>query len=78
MRLGVWVVPRATRGWRQVRGDTAEELGGYWNRLAGGATEALASAGWSPLYGMLGDWFGVTWLFDVAPAQWQGAAPSIA
>lgn len=51
-----------------VRGDTAEEITGYWNKLAEGATvmQDLAPAGWSPLYGMLKDRFGITWVLDVA------------
>jgi PhnB protein len=53
-----------------VRGDTAEEITGYWSRLSQGATvlQPLAPAGWSPLYGMLRDRFGITWVLDLAPA----------
>ena len=53
-----------------VRGDTAEEITGYWDKLAEGATviQGLAPAGWSPLYGMLKDRFGITWVLDVAVA----------
>jgi PhnB protein len=53
-----------------VRGDTAEEITGYWDKLAEGATvmQDLAPAGWSPLYGMLKDRFGITWVLDVAVA----------
>lgn len=51
-----------------VRGDSAEEIRGYWDALADGATvvQPLAPAGWAPLYGMLTDRFGVTWVLDVA------------
>ncbi|MFC5288367.1 VOC family protein [Actinokineospora guangxiensis] len=51
-----------------VRGADAEEVTGYWKGLSEGATivEDLAPAGWSPLYGMLTDRFGVTWVLDVA------------
>lgn len=51
-----------------VRGDNAEELAGYWDKLSAGATmiQDLAPAGWSPLYGMLKDKFGVTWVLDIA------------
>ena len=51
-----------------VRGTDADELRGYWDALAEGATVVapLAEAPWSPLYGMLKDRFGVTWVLDVA------------
>lgn len=51
-----------------VRSDTADELRALWDKLADGAqvVHALAPAPWTPLYGMLKDRFGVTWLLDVA------------
>ncbi|GAA1749012.1 VOC family protein [Aeromicrobium alkaliterrae] len=54
-----------------VRGDDADELRGYWERLSEGATilQELAPAAWSPLYGQLTDRFGVTWVLDVAVAH---------
>lgn len=53
-----------------VRGDEAEEITQYWNKLCVDATiiQDLAPSGWSPLYGMLKDKFGVTWVLDVAGA----------
>lgn len=50
-----------------VRGADAAEITRYWERLADGASvlAPLAPAGWSPLYGMLTDRFGVTWVLDV-------------
>ncbi|MET3926152.1 VOC family protein [Devosia sp. 2618] len=50
-----------------VRGASAEEITGYWEKLSEGATikQPLAPAGWAPLYGMLQDRFGVTWVLDV-------------
>ena len=50
-----------------VRGDAADEITRYWEKLSEGATivQPLAPAGWSPLYGMLKDRFGVTWVLDV-------------
>jgi PhnB protein len=53
-----------------VRGDSADEITGYWDKLIEGATviQDLAPSGWSPLYGMLKDKFGVTWALDVAVA----------
>lgn len=53
-----------------VRGNDADEISAYWKKLAEGATiiQPLAPAGWSPLYGMLKDKFGVTWVFDIEVA----------
>ncbi|WP_433385467.1 VOC family protein [Actinoplanes sp. CA-142083] len=50
-----------------VRGQDADEITAYWKSLAEGATivQDLGPAGWSPLYGMLTDRFGVTWVLDV-------------
>lgn len=54
-----------------IRGETADEIAGYWATLSRGATvlQALAPSPWSPLYGMLTDAFGVTWVLDVAVAR---------
>jgi PhnB protein len=51
-----------------VRVDTADELSALWARLSEGAVVVapLAPSGWTPLYGMLVDRFGVTWVLDVA------------
>ncbi|WP_437620224.1 VOC family protein [Sorangium sp. So ce1151] len=51
-----------------VRGDSASEIAALWEKLSDGATVAqpLAPSGWTPLYGMLKDRFGVTWVLDVA------------
>ncbi len=51
-----------------VRGDSAEEITELWEKLSTGATVAqpLAPSGWTPLYGMLKDRFGITWVMDVA------------
>ena len=53
-----------------VRGTDADELTGYWKGLSEGATvvQDLGPSGWTPLYGMLKDRFGVTWVLDVAVA----------
>ncbi len=50
-----------------VRGDDTEEITGYWKALSEGATimADLGPAGWSPLYGMLKDRFGVIWTLDI-------------
>ena len=54
-----------------VRGTTSEEIAAYWDKLsAKGTVKApLAPAGFSPLYGMVTDQFGVTWVLDVAVAH---------
>jgi PhnB protein len=51
-----------------VRGTGAEEITAYWDKLSAHGTvkAALAPAGFSPLYGMVTDQFGVTWVLDVA------------
>lgn len=53
-----------------LRGDSAEEITALYERLldGGSALHALAPAQWTPLYGMLKDRFGVTWVLDVARA----------
>ncbi|MFJ6659540.1 VOC family protein [Streptomyces sp. NPDC091377] len=50
-----------------VRGDDTEEIGALWAALAEGATvvRPLEPAPWAPLYGMLTDRFGITWVLDV-------------
>jgi PhnB protein len=51
-----------------VRGDSADEITSYWNGLKEDATVMadLGPAPWgAPLYGMLKDKFGVTWVLDV-------------
>ena len=57
-----------------VRGADAEEVAGYWKKLAEGSSIAvpLAPAAWAPLYGMLTDRFGVTWVLDVE-ARWDAS-----
>lgn len=50
-----------------LRGSDPDEITGYWNALADGATieDPLGPAVFSPLYGKLTDRFGVTWIIDV-------------
>ena len=50
-----------------VRGTDADELQGYWTTLAEGSTVVVpfGPASWSPLYGMIRDRFGVTWVIDL-------------
>jgi PhnB protein len=53
-----------------LRGDAAAEITAYWEKLADGATvlQPLEPSQWAPLYGMLTDRFGITWVVDVAVA----------
>lgn len=53
-----------------VRGRDGDEITRYWEKLSAGATivQALGPAGWAPLYGMLKDRFGITWVLDVEVA----------
>ncbi|WP_435735979.1 VOC family protein [Cellulosimicrobium sp. PMB13] len=54
-----------------VRGDDVAEVTGFWEKLVDGATVVapLASSAWAPVYGMLTDRFGVTWVLDVAASR---------
>jgi PhnB protein len=53
-----------------LRATSAEEIQARWSALCDGATvlQELAPSAWSPLYGMLTDRFGITWIVDVAPS----------
>ena len=50
-----------------VRGTQPDDIAGLWEKLAPGSTiiAPLARAAWSPLYGMLKDAFGITWILDL-------------
>lgn len=50
-----------------IRGQDADDIAAVWAKLAQGSSIVvpLAKAAWSPLYGMLKDAFGVTWVLDV-------------
>jgi len=50
-----------------LRGTDEGELKSLWEKLAVGATviHPIGPAPWSPLYGMLKDKFGVTWVADL-------------
>lgn len=55
-----------------VRGDDAEEITKCFNVLSQGGTvrTPLGLAPWgAPLYGMLDDRFGITWVLDVMSSQ---------
>lgn len=51
-----------------VRSNSTEEIEALWEKLAVGAQvlAPLATSAWTPIYGMLEDKFGVTWVLDVA------------
>lgn len=50
-----------------VRGTDPDELTRYWEALVAGGTVVtpLGQSMWSPLYGMVADRFGVTWVLDL-------------
>ena len=50
-----------------VRGDNADQLTGLWEKLSKGGTikQPFGPSGFSPLYGMVKDTFGVTWVVDL-------------
>jgi PhnB protein len=54
-----------------VRGSDTEEVSRYWKGLVDGGTvrASLGPAGYAPLYGMVTDRFGVTWVLDVLPTH---------
>ena len=54
-----------------LRGDDRDEIQHLWDGLTNGATilTPLAPAPFAPLYGMLTDRFGVTWIVDATPPQ---------
>ncbi len=54
-----------------LRGTSPEEITTYWQGLAPSATiiQPLGTSPWSPLYGMLKDKFGITWVMDLEPTQ---------
>lgn len=51
-----------------LSGESEEELKGYWDKLAVGATieQPLAKAPWGDMFGMLTDKFGIHWLVNIA------------
>jgi PhnB protein len=54
-----------------LSGTDADELRGYWNRLADGGQVAvpLEKQMWGDEFGMCTDRFGITWMVNIAQAQ---------
>ena len=54
-----------------LSGDDADELRGYWERLADAGTVAvpLEKQMWGDEFGMCQDRFGVSWMVNIAGAQ---------
>jgi PhnB protein len=54
-----------------LSGDDAEELRGYWEKLANGATVTvpLEKQMWGDEFGMCVDQFGVTWMVNIGQSQ---------
>ena len=50
-----------------LRGDSADETTALWEKLAEDSTVVvpLGPSQWAPLYGMLRDRYGITWVVDV-------------
>lgn len=79
-RIMAFDVP-ASRPWSRgensffmaLRGRSADDVTALWKGLSDGASVAvpLGPAQWSPLYGMLTDRFGITWVVDVE-AEYAG------
>ncbi len=53
-----------------VRGDDAETLTRYWEKLSNGGVivQPFGPSGFSPLYGMVKDAFNITWVVDLQVA----------
>ncbi|MDQ2823214.1 MAG: VOC family protein [Pseudomonadota bacterium] len=51
-----------------VEGSNAADITAPWEQLCNGATilQALAPMPWAPLYGMVKDRFGITWVLSIA------------
>lgn len=56
-----------------LRGDDIDKIRPLWSALSDGAEvlQDAAASQWSPLYGMLRDRFGVTWVVDVVMPNLQ-------
>lgn len=63
--MGEYNPPRAFS--LSLSGEEAEELKGYWEKLAVGATinQPLVQAPWGDTFGMLTDKFGIDWMVNI-------------
>jgi PhnB protein len=54
-----------------LSGDEADELRGYWEKLAaaGNVQVPLEKQVWGDEYGSLVDQFGIEWMVNIGPAQ---------
>jgi len=54
-----------------LSGDDADELRGYWTKLADGGTISvpLEAQMWGDEFGMCDDRFGITWMVNIGQAQ---------
>jgi PhnB protein len=54
-----------------LSGDNADELRGYWDKLAAGGTITmpLEKQMWGDEFGMLTDKFGIPWMVNIAAAR---------
>lgn len=58
----------AHNGTLSISGDEADEIRGYWDKLAdgGSVTMPLEKAPWGDYFGQLVDKFGVSWMVNIA------------
>lgn len=61
-------------GTLSLSGDEADELRGYWDKLAAGGqvTMPLDQAPWGDYFGQLVDKFGVAWMVNISGSGTQG------
>ncbi|HRH23257.1 MAG TPA: VOC family protein [Candidatus Magasanikbacteria bacterium] len=54
-----------------LSGDDEKELRGYWDTLSNGGTIVvpLEKAPWGDTFGMLTDFFGISWMVNIAGVQ---------
>jgi PhnB protein len=58
-----------------LSGEDEQELRGYWDKLAEGATitAPINAAPWGDIFGMCTDKFGVAWLVNISPGNAESA-----
>ncbi|WP_328664104.1 VOC family protein [Streptomyces sp. NBC_00328] len=67
---GPGCAPRTPRPLRNLSGDDAGELSGYWAKLSAGGKVAVAleKQMWGDTFGMCTDRFGIEWMVNIAGA----------